>query len=394
MRQFLSRHARLIVITVGLLLIGGTTGTVVIGFRNLSKASANGPALHTSPSPSPTAAATASASAEAASSSPSPTATAVAPSDPSGVAPPALTSVNFSCQLPVASSDAPVDGNSSDGVRGHGGFLSLPSGVFTVDPKSLGSYDAVAGKWLPVPPTWVAPDGSTYAYTRGATLHVVSVSGGSDQQFTIPYSAQVVAFDSAGVYLEQVTPNSDAAPHGLGLLDPATGDYSQVIPGGWLGDEWFYAEHARFAYYVDLNTSWGQPPQTGPKPVGNELFRVDLSSHSGGISVIAIPDAALRVVGFDGGDQPVVSASSADHYRLYTAASIRPGGTPSSPGGLPEYEGPPDANWNPTGPAQGDAHGVWFGSAAGSIWLYSPSSRIHRIAALPLHSPMIAGTCR
>ena len=300
-----------------------------------------------------------------------------------------------SCRLPVASSDAPVDGNPADGVTGHGGFVSWPAGVFTVDTSSMGSYDAVAGKWLPVPPPWVAPNGLSYAYSRGATVHVVSVSNGADKQFTIPYSVQVVAYDTAGVYLEQSIPNSDAPPHGLGVLDPVTGAYSQVFPGGSsAGDSWYPVEHAGLAYTVWLNTSYGQPPQDGPKPVGNELFRIQLPANGGLTSVMSIPDAALQVVGFDGGDQPVLSARSFNYYRIYTAASIKTGGTPSSPAGPPAYEGLPTAETNPVGPAQGDAHGIWFGSAAGSIWLYSAGNGMRKVADLSLRSPVIAGTCR
>jgi hypothetical protein len=289
----------------------------------------------------------------------------------------------------VASADAPVDGNHADGITGHGGFLSWPGGVFTVDAKSMGSYDAVAGRWLPVPPAWVAPNGASYVYARGTTVHVVSVSDGADKQFAVPDSVQVVAYDTAGIYLEQAIANSDAPPHGLGLLNPVTGAFSQVYPG----DNWFPVEHAGLAYTLQLNTSYGQPPQDGPKPVGNELFRVG-PSNGGLTSVMAIPDAALQVVGFDGGDQPVLSARSSSYYRIYTAASIRTGGTPSTPAGAPAYEGVPAADTNPLGPAEGDAHGVWFGSAAGSIWLYAASSGMTKVADLSLPSPVIAGTCR
>lgn len=303
--------------------------------------------------------------------------------------PPPPVPAGASCKLPVASPDAPVDGNPADGSTGHGGFLSWPAGVFTADASSMGSYDAVAGKWLPVPSAWVAPNGATYAYARGATVHVVSVTDGADKQFTIPSSVQVVAYDSAGIYLEQAIPNSDAPPSGLGLLNPVTGAYSQLVPDGW-----YPVEHAGLAYNLQLNTFYGQPPQDGPKPVGNELFRIEPPKQLGLISVMAIPDAALQVVGFDGGDQPVLSARSGSYYRIYTAASIRTGGTPSAPAGPPAYEGLPTADTNPTGPAQGDAHGVWFGSASGAIWLYSPSNGMRKVADLSWRSPVIAGTCR
>ena len=322
------------------------------------------------------------------------------PPPPSLVAtPPALSAVNFSCRLPIASADAPLDGKQADGQTGKGGFITFPNMTFQTDPTSLGSYDPAARKWLPVPFSWISPDGSAYAYTDGAA-YVVNTGNETRKSFGLPYPAMVVAYDTSGVYLEHVIPFSDANPHGIGLLDPSSGAYTQIFAPGTSDEQlWFSIEHGGLGYVLELNQSWGNPPTDGAKPIGNELFQVNLDPSApmfvfgGAVSVMSIADAAIMLVGFDGGDQPVLSARSTSYYRIYTAASIQTGGTPSMPSGPPEYEGPPTADWNPTGPARGDMHGIWFTSKSGSLWLYVPGKGMERVAQLPMLSPIIAGPC-
>jgi hypothetical protein len=315
-------------------------------------------------------------------------------------APPALSAVNFSCRLPIASSDAPFDGKQADGRKGTGGFITFPNATFQTDLASLGSYDPAARKWLPVPFSWISPDGSAYAYTDGATGYVTDAGSGTRKSFGLPYPAMVVAYDTSGVYVEHVIPFSDANPRGIGLLDPSSGAYAQLFPPGTADEQqWFSVERGGIGYVLQLNQFWGNPPVDGARPIGNELYRVDLNQSAppfvfgGLVSVMSIADAAIMLVGFDGGDQPVLSARSTSYYRIYTAASIQIGGTPSMPSGPPEYEGPPTADWNPTGPALGDTHGIWFTSKSGSIWLYVPGKGMKRVAQLPMQSPIIAGPC-
>lgn len=333
-------------------------------------------------------------------SDPSPTPTSPASAETSspspGSTPPALAAVGFSCRLPVASSDAPLNGNAAKGSRGKGGFITFPDATFKRDPQSLGTYDAAASKWLPVPYTWMAPDGSAYAYADGETVYVVNARSGTGRSLRLSYPVIVVGYDTAGVYLVELIAHSDAKPHGLDLLDPSTGAYTRLNPGHQLS---YSLAHGGIAYVLELNSNWGNPPTDGPKPIGNELYfsyldkSVYVAAYLGISSVMSIADAAILVLGFDGGDQLVLSARSTSYYRIYTAASIRPGGTPSMPAGPPQYEGPPNAEWNPTGPARGDTHGVWFASKSGSIWLYSPGKGMQRVAQLPMRSPMIAGPC-
>jgi hypothetical protein len=305
--------------------------------------------------------------------------------------PPDLTAVGFSCRLPVASSDAPLDGKG--GAQGKGGFVTFPGATFQSDPQSLGTFDAPVGKWLPVRYSWIVPDGTAYVYADGATAYVVDAAKGTVKSHSLPYPVLVLGYDTAGVYLQRVIPFSDAQPRGLDLLDPRTGAYRHLLPNQEL---WYSIERGGFAYAVEHGLDWGNPPTGDPQPSGNYLVRTDLngSVYLGLMSVMAIKEASIQVIGFDRGDQPVLSARSSDYYRIYTTASIKPGGMPySDPGGAPQYDGPPNVEWNPKGPARGDAHGIWFASKSGSIWLYTAGKGMQRVAQLPIRSPMIAGPC-
>jgi hypothetical protein len=284
------------------------------------------------------------------------------------------------------------------GVVGRGGFITFPAGTFQTDPQSRGTYDAAVGKWLPVPYSWIAPDGSAYAYTDGATAHLVNAKTNLSRSVPLPHQAMVIGYDTSGVYLVQVTPNTDANRLGLDLLDPITGaaSYTQLHPGHQLS---YTIVHDGFAYVVEGSENSGQFPTDGPKPIGNGILRSALSRSADAAyylaltSVMSINDAAMQILGFDGGEQPVLAARRTDYYRIYTAASIRNGGTPSGPAGPPQYDGPPKAEWNPAGPARGDKHGIWFASKSGSIWFYAAGKPMQRVAQLPMRSPTIAGPC-
>src|ERR1700730_3331883 len=187
--------------------------------------------------------------------SPAPASSARTGSPPSPFAtPPAVSAVNFSCRLPIASSDAPFDGKQADGRKGNGGFITFPNVTFQTDPASLGSYDPAARKWLPVPFSWVSPEGSAYAYTDGATAYVIDAGSGNRQSVALPYPAMVVGYDTSGVYVEHVIPFSDANPRGIGLLDPSSGAYTQLFPPGTADEQqWFSIEHGGIGYVLQLN---------------------------------------------------------------------------------------------------------------------------------------------
>src|SRR5262245_6664422 len=197
-----------------------------------------------SPGPSPAGAAEASAAATAA---------------PTPAAGPPLPT----CRLPVASGDAPVDGSPAHGSAGHGGFVQFPAGTFAADPASLGSYDRALGRWVPVFRAWVSPDGARYAFPEYRTapgpvtgiIHVVDVATGADHPFNVPAPSMPVGFESEGVYVVRVLPNSDAPTQGLAVFDPAGGGLRQVTASGT-----WYAVGGGGAFGVDLDPGIAPPP--------------------------------------------------------------------------------------------------------------------------------------
>src|SRR5262249_49071954 len=85
---------------------------------------------------------------------PTPALSPVPASSPSGS--PVPLASTLSCRLPISS-----------GQPGSGGFLAFPDAAFTADPSSAVkadtsyglSFDRAVAKWVPVPRSWVAPDG-------------------------------------------------------------------------------------------------------------------------------------------------------------------------------------------------------------------------------------------
>ena len=118
---------------------------------------------------------------------------------------PSPVGVALRCKLPI-----------SNGVPGSGGFISFPEAIFTADKAShvtlpgpaLGgrqafglSYDRASAKWLPVPPDWVSPDGTRYAYPSADAIEVISVATGTVvNELGKGHSWQVLDLENGGVY--------------------------------------------------------------------------------------------------------------------------------------------------------------------------------------------------
>src|SRR5262249_38732263 len=96
------------------------------------------------------------------------------PPEPSAVplSSPVPLASTLSCKLPISS-----------GQLGSGGFLTFPEATFAADPRSAVKTDTSAGlssdravaKWVPVPRSWVSPDGSRYVYWDYQTRSVQAV---------------------------------------------------------------------------------------------------------------------------------------------------------------------------------------------------------------------------
>ena len=112
------------------------------------------------------------------------------------------------------------------------GFLQLGDGTFAqdsaVDPSTL-TYERQADKWLPVPESWVSPDGKQYVNVsrvgRGdIQLHVVDVASGADRSVGKAGVYEPIAFGREGIYVHVPI----AASPGLWLVDPSTGNVRQL----------------------------------------------------------------------------------------------------------------------------------------------------------------------
>ena len=321
----------------------------------------------------------------------------------SGATPsPPLSKLQLTCRIPVAAPNAPMDGIRSDGTIGTGGFISFPSGKFTDDPASLGSYDAAVGKWLPVPRAWISPDGRSYAYVANnpdPVLHIVDAATGNENMVAI-YSvahvataarttvnpARVIDYDTTGIYLVNVFPNSDATPRGLALVNPVTHAYFVWAPA--TSQLVVIAVHAGLSYSGSLGTGADAITVDSPIPHFNELEVSQLAPGGGEVGGAYMASSWLQLMGFDGGGQPVMSAVSSTSYRIYTGAMF------ASTFPAPVFTGKPNDPSNPIGPVVGDGKGIWFTSPSGVIWYYPGGGQaFEKVAVTPFKSPVLAGGC-
>jgi len=274
-----------------------------------------------------------------------------------------LTSVGFSCRLPILTAD------------GRGAFISFPTRSVNFDPKGQGLqghggayYDRAFSRWLPVPRQAVSPDGKHYAFgqpapdkTKVATMHVVDVATGADHVFAtpstdwfIPYS--VLDYASEGIYLY----TNYELSIGLWLMDPTTGAIHRVAN---LTD--IQASGGNRTFWV------GSVNPADPNPLGglgimpNQIDRFTLADGKR-IAWFYRPSTAPRVIGSDIQGHPVVLVFNGTNGVIdgdYGAELILLM-SPQSQRSI--FKGPVSSMFPPIS----DSHGIWFGSDNG-IYLYT-----------------------
>ena len=158
-----------------------------------------------------------------------------------------VTTVNFSCRLPVVTSNPDV----LQGVQG--AFITFPAGQLANDPNGTmvvgannlattvppvlsggggGFYDRAVKRWVPTSPAATLADGSAYAYVSydgTFVAHVVNVASGDIRSFGLGSldRPEVVDFAAGGVFL--YSPSAIGGPgEGVWLLNPTTGSVTQV----------------------------------------------------------------------------------------------------------------------------------------------------------------------
>jgi hypothetical protein len=234
-----------------------------------------------------------------------------------------------------------------------GGFLDMASGSFTADPQSVmvfdngaglnrtpgqpylygtsgdsvwapSAYDQAQHRWLPVPPQWVSPDGSTYAYSvQGQGVHLVNVASALDRVVpgTTGLSAQVhysvVGYTTNGVYLTQWGPTGGP---GIGLwrLDPVSNAISEAstdTPG--------------IGVFVG-ETALESPPTIGypdawwnGDPLDPHVYHQYLTGAAGqhGETWFQRPGFRMKVIGVDTAGRAIVVAQSASQVEVWLLAT-------------------------------------------------------------------------
>ncbi len=285
----------------------------------------------------------------------------------------------LNCKLPVY----------LPGQRGSGGFLSFPNGTITPDQSSnsgapgssmggsdpgdwFGStYDNAVKRWLPVPYTWVSPDGALYAYAMDYNRHAgvnnlieVNAQTGSSAvlQGTSPVNGawQVIAVSPAYVYAIN--------PQKQGL-------YSVPISGPWnnenyISDGFWTAASGFYAY-------------GSATPDGGAIVRIDVRNPTQRVPWFDKSSSA-QILGFDAAGNPVIWAgtdlwiASAPDQAMHISAKP-PLAIPTSQQGSTIY--------GAQAPVP-DSHGLWFSTTDG-IYLYvgGQTTKVSNLVA------QVAGSC-
>ena len=299
---------------------------------------------------------------------------------PLSSAAPTATPTAAGCKLPVASGDAPTDGNPAHGTTGNGGFLAIPAGTFTLDPGSLAAYDSAVSKWVAVPRAWISPDGTRYAWPEyravggpaTGIIHVVEIASGADKTFNVPAPSMPVSYEAAGVFITRVVPASDAPPQGLSMIDPTSGSFKQFIAdGNWT------ALGGGFAYGGDIDTSVAVPAASGPGEVHNRVRKIELAT--GAVTpVMSYPGSNVRVLGVRG-TNPIVSVlTPAGHRQIQVPAVI--------------YDQPTSPD-EPVDPIVVDGPAIWF-SGHKAVYRWDGSGVLGAPIPVAPQLAIPAGACR
>lgn len=301
---------------------------------------------------------------------------------PSPVVSPPLTldrtialSLNLDCRLP---SRLVGDNGAAEGLPG---FLNLSTGHFVSDRDSqvLGStgslrtvaspslrgwdglsYSWSAHRWIPAPPTEIAPDGLHYAYPEtspGAPvlLHVVDLAGGTDRVVTTDQPWKVLDYRADAIYVSKARYFSEGWS-GVWRMDPSTGSVNQLL-----------AAEVATTLTLGGNAGWG------PAALGSTAVkRFDLLTGAETLW-FSRPDPVVGFVGMDAAGGAIVGwhdmAKGSDEIWLLT-----------SPGqGRLLYSGREQFGFNPIL----DANGVWL-QGLHSLWLLRANGSLVQVASTQL----------
>jgi hypothetical protein len=241
----------------------------------------------------------------------------------------------------------------------------------------------------------VSNDGTRYAYAEGnaflqnavGRVHVVDLKTRADRviyQGSTVYS--VVDFAGEGIYLSGAAP--EGAPHGLWLMNPATGAVrliSRTIEDPHIG--------GGAAWGVDFNAADPSPGPGGLAGPRNRVLRLDLKT--GAITYwFYRPGTNLYVAGLNAGGHPFVVVGSPGDSVATEIQDLWLVTSPTTSTKL--YAGTASGHW-PSRLAAIDSHGMWFSSSSyqttgGVVWLYTGGA-IRIVASPNLDYLQVAGGC-
>jgi hypothetical protein len=287
--------------------------------------------------------------------------------------------VNFNCTLPVT-------------VYSRHVRIGLPSGTLTLD-GVLGADGSTAaansyrdGRWLPVPPGWVSPDGGSYAATAPAVgnstqqaIVLTNAASGERQEVWRGVSRPtIVGWDATGLYFmlqPQTTGQSGQSDTGLWVTRPSNPGQARRVGPNPTSVAAISPARAFFTGDAKLGggAAWDTTQAVGASQARVE--RMDLQSGTVSVWYTAPASVSVFILGLDRDGHPVLALtgsnrSSSKGLMLLTGVNqtlqIRGEGA-----GTPRFAS-----------AFGDAQGIWVG-APGSLWLYR-SGAFFKVADLPV----------
>ncbi len=287
-------------------------------------------------------------------------------------------SIPLSCRLPLYA-----------GGPGSGGFLVFPDRTFIGDPRSgvtvpspspsstpppqgrygpqgwYGlAYDRALARWVPVPRSWITPDGKRYAYPgAGEGIYVVDVATNTQTEIGDGRSWQVLDVEADGVYADET--NASGTAPGLWLV-PFSGAPSQLTDAGYWSS-------------VGYGAAYGTETSAVPQGVGTLIDRFDLKTHAKQ-HWFQVDTAQTYPYGFDASGHPI--------FMVQKTGAYPPPGEIWLVTGLGTAEVLTlNNNFNQSPVA--DSHGLWFMSYQ-MTWLLVPGQGMYQVANI---GGTLAGGC-
>lgn len=298
-----------------------------------------------------------------------------------------IPSLALSCRLPVYV-----------GPPGSGGFITNPGGTFIADPTSavtlppgqqpspspngygygygpayIGmTYDGAFKRWLPVPHTWVSPDGAHYAHASPDSIYIEDVVAGTSIEVGQGQAWAVVGVWPQGVYATVVN------QAGLWLF-PYSGPGKQIATTG-------------FWQIASGTAAYGTATSAVPQGIENTIIRLDLKS---GVITnwFTRKGAQGFAVALDAQGYPVIQAT---YFVQANQGATEMWDATSATSAIPIFG--TTVGMYPTGPPLADGHGIWFpmsynvpnGPGSTGLALYVPGSGLYWMSSLTVQ---LAGGC-